>query len=47
MKLILSCPECGGVNWRRNDDPEGPMFVCEKCGLEEDPENMDSRAEEE
>lgn len=46
MRLVLTCPECGGTEWDRNKDLEGPMFICKNCGCEEDPENMGTKAEE-
>lgn len=44
MKLVLSCPVCGGIEFARvNDDGS---FTCATCGEESFPEDMTAKRDE-
>ena len=42
MKIIAICPECGGGEWRLNEDNE---LCCCKCGACVEPEEMELTVE--
>ena len=39
MKIYLTCPHCGSVEWEKESNEEGE-FICERCGSTALPEEM-------
>ena len=47
MKLILTCPECGGDDWVLEKNPLGCLFRCTKCNTSTSSEYMNMEGVEE